>query len=170
MDSRISRLIKSLHLAPLPLESGYLAEVGESILVTDGLPIQSHVYYMLTADRPINYLHHLKSDDTHILIEGGPLDYYIFTPGNPPKKITMGRNVELGETPVISVPAGSWKAIVLKGEYGLMCNVLTPAFAPDRVTIGAGQEWIDQWTTPELPPKFLKALIGPNFINANAID
>jgi len=41
---------------------------------------QSQNYYMLTRDLPINYLHWLAPDDTHILIEGGPVDYFIFHP------------------------------------------------------------------------------------------
>jgi predicted cupin superfamily sugar epimerase len=54
------------------------------------LKVQSQVYYMLTRDRPINYLHWLASDDTHILIEGGPVDYFIFHPDGHAEKMVLG--------------------------------------------------------------------------------
>jgi hypothetical protein len=82
-DARAKELIRSLNLQVLPKESGYLGIVGRStqIVTVSGqqLAVQSQNYYMLTRDRPINYLHWLAPDDTQILIEGGPVDYFIFS-------------------------------------------------------------------------------------------
>ena|ERR1019366_2499903 len=75
-DARVRELMQALHLNALPKESGYLGIIGQSTqtVEVDGRPlaVQSQVYYMLTRDRPVNYLHWLAPDDTHILIEGGP--------------------------------------------------------------------------------------------------
>ena len=61
----------------------------------DGHPlaVQSQNYYMLTREWPINYLHWLASDDTHILIEGGPVDYFIFHPDGRAEKLTLGMDL-----------------------------------------------------------------------------
>ena len=172
-DARADEIIATLHLSVLPKESGYLGLIGESAqkLAIDGrqLAVQSQVYYMLTRDRPTNYLHWLESDDTHILIEGGPVDYFIFHPDGHAERITLGRDVAHGERPLVAVPGGCWKALRLHpgASYALMANALSPAWTPDRVHIGEGTSWVKRfsgaatWATPEN----LRAMIGPNFKN-----
>jgi predicted cupin superfamily sugar epimerase len=170
-DERAQELIRTLKLSVLPKESGYLGIIGVSTLQVNlngrSLAVQSQNYYMLTRDRPINYLHHLEPDDTHILIEGGPVDYFIFHPDGHAEKITLGMNLAAGERPVIAVPGGAWKALKLRdgASYALMANTLSPEFTPDRVKIGEGANWAKRfagsakWATPE----FLRELIGPNW-------
>jgi hypothetical protein len=122
---------------------------------------------MLTRDRPINYLHLLQPDDTHILIEGGPVDYFIFHPNGRVERVTLGMNLRAGERPVVAVPGGSWKALRLRdgANYALTANALSPEFTPDRVKIGEGEDWIKRYAgaAPWATPKFLRELIGPNF-------
>jgi uncharacterized protein len=173
-DARARELIRVLHLQVLPRESGYLGLIGQSAqTVSVGgrlLAVQSQVYYMLTRDRPINYLHWLASDDTHILIEGGPVDYFIFHPDGHVEKVVLGRDVAAGERPVVAVPGGCWKALKLHEgvSYALMANALSPEFTPDRVKIGEGPAWIKRFSgkAPWGNPATLRALIGPNWIPA----
>jgi len=170
-DARARELIRLLQLKLLPGESGYLGIIGKSaqVAVVDGhsLAVQSQNYYMLTRGRPINYLHWLASDDTHILIEGGPVDYYIFHPGGRVEKLTLGMDLAAGERPVIAVPGGCWKALRLRdgAGYALMANTLSPEFTPDRVRIGEGSAWLKRYTgkAPWASEKMLRALIGPNW-------
>jgi predicted cupin superfamily sugar epimerase len=171
-DARAQELIRTLKLSVLPKESGYLGIIGVSAqhVTVNGrsLAVQSQNYYMLTRDRPVNYLHWLEPDDTHILIEGGPVDYFIFHPDGHAEEITLGMNMAAGERPVVAIPGGSWKALRLhKGaSYALMANTLSPEFTADRVKIGAGADWVKRfagsalWATPEM----LGELIGPNWI------
>ena len=171
-DARAHELIEVLHLSALPKESGYLGLIGESALMAQiegrQLKVQSQVYYMLTRDRPINYLHWLAPDDTHILIEGGPVDYFIFHPDGHVEKITLGRDVSAGQRPVVAVPGGCWKALRLHpgASYALMANALSPEFTPDRVRIGEGAAWVKRFSgaAPWATPENLRALIGPNWI------
>ena len=141
---RAGELIRALKLEVLPKESGYLGIIGVSrqTVMVEGrrLAVQSQNYYMLTRDRPINYLHWLAPDDTHILIEGGPVDYFIFHPDGRVEKVTLGMNLAEGERPVVAVPGNCWKALRLHdgAPYALMANSLSPEFTPDRVKIGAG--------------------------------
>jgi uncharacterized protein len=171
-DERARELIQLLHLSPLPKESGFLGLIGESAQQESvggrPLAIQSQVYYMLTRERPINYLHWLASDDTHILIEGGPVDYFIFHPDGHVQKITLGHDVAAGQQLVAAVPGGCWKALVLRdgAHYALMANVLSPEFTPDRVRIGEGSPWMKRFlgAAPWATEETLRALIGPNWI------
>ena len=171
-NARVRELIRVLHLQVLPRESGYLGLIGQSAqTVSVGgrpLAVQSQVYYMLTHDRPINYLHWLASDDTHILIEGGPVDYFIFHPDGHVDKVILGRNVAAGELPVVAVPGGCWKALRLHrgASYALMANALSPEFTPDRVKIGAGPVWVTRFAGKATwaNPVTLRELVGPNWI------
>ena len=170
-EARARELIRILNLAVLPKESGYLGLIGESSQKVDlggrSLAVQSQVYYMLTRDRPVNYLHWLAPDDTHILIEGGPVDYYIFHPDGRAEKLILGTDVAAGQRPLIAVPGNCWKALRLHdgANYALMANALSPEFTPDRVRIGAGANWVKRFTgaAPWATPANLRALIGPNW-------
>jgi len=171
-DARARELIQTLHLTVLPKESGYLGIIGRSaqMVTVDGraLAVQSQNYYMLTRDRPINYLHWLVPDDTHILIEGGPVDYFIFHPDGRAEKVTLGLDLAAGQRPVVAVPGGCWKALRLRDgtSYALMANTLSPEFTPDRVKIGAGPEWVKRFanSAPWATPQALRELIGPNWM------
>jgi len=170
-DARARELIRALKLSILPKESGYLGIIGRSrqTVTVDGraLAVQSQNYYMLTRDLPINYLHWLAPDDTHILIEGGPVDYFIFYPDGHAEKVTLGMNFAAGQRPVVAVPGGCWKALRLHdgASYALMANTLSPEFTPDRVKIGAGPDWVKRFanSAPWATPEALRELIGPNW-------
>jgi predicted cupin superfamily sugar epimerase len=170
-DARARELIQTLHLTVLPKESGYLGIIGRSaqMVIVDGraLAVQSQNYYILTRERPINYLHWLVPDDTHILIEGGPVDYFIFHPDGRAEKVTLGLDLAAGQRPVVAVPGGCWKALRLRdgASYALMANMLSPEFTPDRVKIGAGPDWVKRFakSAPWATPEALRELIGPNW-------
>jgi predicted cupin superfamily sugar epimerase len=171
-DARARELIRLLNLRVLPKESGYLGIIGRSaqMVSIDGrsLAVQSENYYMLTRGRPVNYLHRLVPDDTHILIEGGPVDYFIFHPDGRAEKVTLGMDLAAGQRPVVAVPGGCWKALRLRdgASYALMANTLSPEFTADRVQIGAGAEWVKRYTgaAPWASAQALRELIGPNWI------
>jgi predicted cupin superfamily sugar epimerase len=162
ISPRALHLINTLNLHYLPYESGYIGLLGTSShrITTPSntkLAAQSHNYYMLTSTLRINYLHWLESDDTHILIEGGPVEYFVFHPATDsslPKveRIVLGRDFEKGQTAIVSVPGGCWKALRLcEGvDFALMGNVLSPEFTSDRVKIGfhddeERREWVGRY-------------------------
>lgn len=171
---RAAELIRALKMEPLEGESGYFAVIGRSNLRVSSagqtLAAQSSIYYLLTQEKPLNYLHWLVSDDTHVLIEGGPVDYFLFHADGHAEKVTLGRDFAAGERLVINVPGDCWKSVrLVKGAtHALMANVLSPEWAPDRVKIGAGQAFIQQYqsTAPWATAAFLRELIGPNFKDA----
>jgi predicted cupin superfamily sugar epimerase len=171
-DARAKELIRELGLKVLPKESGYLGIVGvsdEKVTVRGrAFGEQSQNYYMLTRELPINYLHWLEPTDTHVLIEGGPVDYFIFCKGKKAEKRVLGMDLKAGQRPIVAVPAGCWKALRLTGgaAYALMANALSPEFTADRVRIGAGEDWVREWagSAPWATREFLREMIGPNWM------
>ncbi len=163
---RAAELIRALDLHVLPGESGYLGLVGQSREVAvGGRPPQSQVYYMLTAARNINFMHHLHIDDTHVLIEGGPVSYYVFDPDTEQVRVHVLSKPLEGGSAIVAVPAGCWKALRLHdgASHALMASILSPAFAPELVTIGVDEEWIETWTrrsTDVVAPSLLRELAG----------
>lgn len=168
---RARELIAALKLDYLEGESGYFGLLGRSVLTVGvggrDLAAQSRTYYLLTAELPVNYLHWLASEDTHILLEGGPVDYFIFHPDGRAEKVTLGRDLAAGQQLVVTAPAGAWKALRLHAgaTHVLLANVLSPEWTPDRVKIGAGAEWIARYrgAAPWATEAFLRSLIGPNY-------
>jgi nitroreductase/predicted cupin superfamily sugar epimerase len=164
-------IIKQLGLKYLDKESGYYKKVARSCINVcqnwRRLKANNSIYYLLNREKPINYLHWLSPDDTHILCEGGPVDYYVFHPDCSVEHHVVGKDLKNGERPMLMIPGGSWKALKLRQdvEFALMVTVLTPEWTQKRVKIGAGQNFIDKyanqaaWATPD----FLRELIGPNF-------
>ncbi len=166
-------IAKELGLTFLPEESGLYSHIGRSrIMVTEAgndrpLAANNSIYYLLTPRYPVDYLHWLPSDDTHILCQGGPVDYYTFGPDGEINHQVLGSDIKSGQQFVILIHGNSWKALKLHPDcpYALMATVVTPEWTPDRIKIGAGKAFLDQytgradWATEE----FLRELIGPNF-------
>jgi uncharacterized protein len=170
-DPLARKWITDLKMSVLPKESGYLSLIKTSAQKFEingrTQPIQGQVYYMLTRELPTNYLHWLEPDDTHILLDGGPVDYFIFHPDGHVEKVTLGKDVAAGQVLVVPVPGGCWKALRLHpgAGYALMANVLSPDWSPEGVRIGEGAAWIAKYkgAAPWATEEFLRELIGPNF-------
>ncbi len=170
--TEVEEIKKLLGLEPLEGgESGFIKQITTSAIKVrqkcKAFKANSSIYYMLTKEKPMNYLHWLAMDDIHIICKGGPLSYYIFNEDGTSKQHIVGSDISKGELLTLTIPAGSWKALKLHDgvEFALMVSVLTPEWTKKRVVIGAGQKFIDkykytsEWATPE----FLMELIGPNF-------
>jgi predicted cupin superfamily sugar epimerase len=170
-DPQARKWIADLGMHLLPGESGYLSLIATSDqkVSVHGrmLAAQSQVFYMLTRELPVNYLHWLEPDDTHVLLDGGPVDYFVFHPNGRAEMFTLGRDVAAGQRLVVPVPGGCWKALRLHpgAGFALMANALSPEFTPDRVRIGAGAAWVARYrgSAPWATEAFLRELIGPNF-------
>ncbi|MGZ8159491.1 MAG: cupin domain-containing protein [Methylobacter sp.] len=128
------QLIEKLSLEP-HVEGGYFSRTYCSDLKT-GIPanskpryLLSSIFYMLTDDGPIGYLHKNKSDIIHYFHGGSPLTYLILHPdGNLETKV-LGVDLDKGQQLQLIVRGGCWKATELKsGEFGLISEAVSPGF------------------------------------------
>ena len=113
----------------------------------------------------MNVWHRLEPDDTHVLVDGGPVEYVILTEARPPQRAVLGRDVAGGQVPTITAPARSWKALRLLDPAGfaLMTTVVTPGWSEDRVRIGLPPEEADRWrgSAPWLTGELIDRLNRP---------
>ncbi len=131
MDKR--RLIEKLSLTP-HVEGGYFSRTYTSALATR-VPyasrprrLLSSIFYLLTDDSPIGYLHRNRSDIVHYFQGGSPLTYWILRPEGELEKTILGADLDQHQLQLI-VPGGCWKATELEaGEFGLVSEAVSPGF------------------------------------------
>jgi predicted cupin superfamily sugar epimerase len=128
------QLIKILSLTP-HIEGGYFSRTYCSELITavpyDKKPrcLLSSIYYLLTDDSPIGYLHKNKSDIIHFFQGGFPLTYTIISPDGVLEKKILGADLARGQQLQLILRGGCWKATELPaGEFGLVSEAVSPGF------------------------------------------
>lgn len=118
------------------IEGGYFAETYRSPL-THSLAIGERslltsIYYLLTDDSPINYLHRNRSDIIHYFHGGSPITYLTISPEGILRRQVLGWDFAAGHQPQILVKGGDWKAGILEqGEFGLLGEAVAPGFDYD---------------------------------------
>ncbi|MGF1588972.1 MAG: cupin domain-containing protein [Pleurocapsa sp.] len=127
-------LIKHLSLTE-HTEGGYFVESYRSEInvptqrVGSDRSILTSIYYLLTDDRPIDYLHRNQSDILHYFQAGSAITYLLVSPSGEFKQVKLGLNFVQGEVAQLLVPKGYWKAAVLEsGEFGLLGESVAPGF------------------------------------------
>jgi predicted cupin superfamily sugar epimerase len=165
--SRINELVSTLELKEMNLESGLFQVVNVSEIELGEQAVNNVIYLMLTRAMPQSHLHHMASDDVQILIEGGPVDYYLFAEDGSCEKVTMGYDVSAGQRPIVIAPGGTSKALILhdSASHLLIGSVVSPAWSPSTTRYGAGSEFLDNYENkaPWASREFLTKLVGPNF-------
>ncbi|MEI6608337.1 MAG: cupin domain-containing protein [Deltaproteobacteria bacterium] len=105
------QLIEKLSLET-HIEGGYFSRTYRSDLTTsvpyDTKPrcLLSSIYYMLTDDSPIGYLHRNKSDINHYFHAGSPLTYILISPDGKLDKKVLGANLDKGQQLQLIVQGG----------------------------------------------------------------
>jgi len=117
------------------IEGGYFYETHRSqeVIRTDRpgqeRSILTSIYYLLTADRPLDHFHKNKSDILHYFHLGSAITYLIVHPEGRLERVKLGHNIKEGEVMQLLVPGGCWKAAILEsGEFGLIGETVVPGF------------------------------------------
>lgn len=126
-------IIKTLGLEPHPSEGGYFKRTysseTETTCAAGTRKTLSSIYYLLTDDSPIGYLHKNKSDIVHYFHSGSAIRYFIIHPDGKLETQVLGNDLSKGQTPQLTVKGGCWKASELtEGEYGLLSEAVSPGF------------------------------------------
>jgi hypothetical protein len=126
------QLIAKLALEP-HIEGGYFRRTYQSDLIAKLAQGErwgmTSIYYLLTDDSPIGYLHRNQSDIIHYFHCGSPLMYTLLHPDGKLEKVWLGADLANGQQLQLVVPGGCWKATELEsGEYGLVSEAVVPGF------------------------------------------
>ena len=134
------QLITMLGLKPHE-EGGYFCRTYQSEKTADIGPnaenrhLMTSIYYLLTSDRPMGYLHQNQSDIIHYYHAGSAIKYIVLCPDGRIEEKILGNNLEAGQLLQLVVKGGCWKASeLISGEYGLISEAVAPGFEySDRV-------------------------------------
>jgi predicted cupin superfamily sugar epimerase len=128
-----AELIRLLQLEPHSTEGGYFRRTYESGLRCDcgygGRPLLTSIYYLLTQESPVGFLHRNRSDILHYHQLGAAVAYIVISPDGSLSEYILGPDIAHGETLQLLVPGGCWKASRLcGGEYALISEAVAPGF------------------------------------------
>lgn len=110
-SSRARELIETLGLVPHP-ERGFYAETYRAAQRV-GTPrgeraAATAIYFLVSAEQPITYLHRLASDEVFHLYEGGPLEVLRLSPDGSSDVATLGLDLASGQRPQWVMTRGTW--------------------------------------------------------------
>jgi predicted cupin superfamily sugar epimerase len=147
MSSRVQTLIETLGLVPHP-ERGFYAETFRAASSVTSAPhggqrsASTAIYFLVSADQPVTFLHRLKSDEVFHLYEGGPLDIVRLFADGRADIARLGLDVAAGERPQIVIPAGTWFGTHLVGgaTHCLVGCTVAPGFEFGDFELADGPE------------------------------
>jgi uncharacterized protein len=148
-------IIETLGLEPHP-ERGYYRETYRS-----SSPVQSSahrgsraastaIYFLVTADEPVTFLHRLVSDEIFHLYNGGPLEILRLFPDGSWDVAVLGMNLDAGERPQIVIPAGTWFGTELRpgASHCLIGCTVAPGFDYADFELAQGPDLENRYPAP----------------------
>jgi predicted cupin superfamily sugar epimerase len=110
-SGRARELIETLGLLPHP-ERGFYAETYRAAQRVDTprgeRAASTAIYFLVTAEQPITFLHRLASDEVFHLYEGGPLEVLRLLPDGTSNVVTLGLDLARGQRPLLVLSQGTW--------------------------------------------------------------
>ncbi len=158
--------IEDLHLKPHP-EGGHYREIYRSAgqIGQDFLPegmegnrnYATSIYYLLEAG-DVSLFHRIKSDELWFFHSGAPLEIVVLNKDGTIDTHILGLDVEVGQQPQLTVPAGLWFGARLPphfASYGLVSCVVSPGFDFEDFQLATPED-IEKWPAmrrcPDLCP------------------
>jgi hypothetical protein len=88
------------------------------------------IYYLLTRDSPIGYLHRNRSAITHFHHLGGPSHYLLVSPHGETREVLLGPAPHAGHVVMFTAPGGWWKTSRLPPgvDECLISEAVAPGF------------------------------------------
>lgn len=126
--------IKNLGLETHP-EGGYYKETYRSgvSMTFDGITgdrnVSTGIYFLLTSES-FSAFHRIKSDEMWHFYAGAPIGIFVILPDGVMQQISLGLDLEKGETPQAVVPANCWFAsrVMAPDDYTLVGCSVAPGF------------------------------------------
>jgi predicted cupin superfamily sugar epimerase len=144
---RVRQIIDELGLSPHP-ERGYYAEnyrAEQRVLCQADArerAASTAIYFLVTAEEPVTYLHRLASDEIFHLYEGGPLAVLRLFPDRTWDVSRLGLDLGAGERPQLLIPRGTWFGTELTrpASHCLIGCTVAPGFEFEDFELAADAE------------------------------
>lgn len=152
-SERIVELVEKLELKPHP-EGGFYKETYRSDGVIPKSELESKfsgdrsyctgIYFLLT-DSAFSAFHKINQDEMWHFYEGDPLRVHMIDPDGNYSFQDIGLNLDNGEIPQFTVPAGVWFAseVAEGGTYSLVGCTVSPGFDFDDFELPPRKDLID---------------------------
>lgn len=150
-------IISQLDLQPHPSEGGYFRRTYESAIHCHPIPnspekdrrVMTSIFYLLTDDSPIGYLHQNRSDIVHYFHLGSPIHYLLVSPEGDLEEVVLGSDLNAGQQLQMTVPGGYWKTSYLHNpsanQFGLISEAVAPGFDEEDNQLATPQILQDQF-------------------------
>lgn len=145
--TKADTIIERLELEPHP-ERGYYRQTYQASLAVQSSAhgaaraASTAIYFLVTASEPVTYLHRLRSDEIFHLYDGGPLEIVRLFPDGTWDIARLGMNLDAGERPQITIPAGTWFGTALAAgiSHCLVGCTVAPGFQFEDFELAEGPE------------------------------
>lgn len=149
-------IIDLFELEPLQEEGGFFRSSYRSADILPGttLPkryggprhLGSAIYYLLTPEC-CSRMHRLATDEIFHFYLGDPISLLLLFPNGTSDIITLGRDINNGQSVQVLVPRGCWQGAFLNegGSYALMGTTMCPGFEYDDYETGDRRTLIAQY-------------------------
>jgi predicted cupin superfamily sugar epimerase len=152
MNSRSSHIIEKLELEPHP-EGGYFRETYRSSGEIEQESLGSNfdgnrnystcIYFLLTSN-DFSAFHRIKQDEIWHFYDGSPIQLHVIAPSGEYTTHLVGREIDRGERPQHTVPAGCWFAaeVINESAFSLFGCTVSPGFDFRDFEMGSRSELI----------------------------
>lgn len=126
-----------LGLAPLPEEGGLFAETFRDVHSTA-------IYYLLIPP-DFSALHRLSTAEVVHHYAGAATQMLLLGEDGTVEEPVLGPDLDAGERPQLTVPAGTWQGNRSLGEWSLLGATVAPPFDPSMFEAGVAEELLAGW-------------------------
>lgn len=151
-------VVERLGLVPLEGEGGMYANTYCSKRTTEGAAIGGAIYYLLHG-KAFSHFHVLTGDELWFYHMGDAVELVTLWPDGSWKITRLGNDLEKGEVPQFTVPAGVWMGACMAegGEFALMSTATFPGYTGGSYTHANAEALLRQWPEAAL---WIKRLTG----------
>jgi len=128
-------IIDKLALSPLPIEGGMFRQTYLSKFLSDGRPMGTAIYYLLS-EKAFSHLHLLDVDEIYHYYLGDPVELYQLDKNGNLSKTILGQDISAGQQVQTIVPSGVWQGSRLApgGKWALLGTTTTPGYLDSGYT------------------------------------
>ncbi len=136
---RTSDVIELLGLESLPAEGGYFAETWRDA--------HGSAIYYLVVPGDFSAMHRVDAAELWHHYAGAAVEMLLLHPDGGVTTPVLGKDLEGGQRPCVTVPAGVWMGASTSGAWALMGTTMAPPYHEEGFELGNLEELTAQYPT-----------------------